>query len=395
MQRIYLDNNASTRPYQEVIKDMDRTMTKVWGNPAAQYEEGRAAQKLLDEARQIYGAALNCNPEFVFFTSGGTESNNIALRTVMTKAVKAGQDVLITSNIEHPSVKRTADLICGCIHVAVPVDKQGFVTVNNLMAILEQYGRRVGMVSIMFAHNEFGTIQRIAGLSKAVKTFASSLGIEVPFHSDATQMLGKYANVHPAAFGVDLMSASAHKFHGPRGVGLLYAANGILDKMFSPITGGGQESGCRSGTENVAAIHASALALRYATADPNKWLRDKTATMRGRDYIANVIRTGIPNAAFNGDTYGALYNTLNVSLPYVVGHDMVKALDEAGVSISSGSACSKGEASASIKNLYANNPMAEHLARNAIRVTLSSMNTMDECERAAHLIVKVYNSLVK
>ena len=391
--RVYLDNNATTPPSREVLDALQNIAATTWGNPSSTYSEGVAARKALDYAREDYANVLKVKPESIYFTSCGTESNNIALRAVMRRAMAEGRDVLLTSSVEHPSVKRTAATI-GCRHILLPIDSKGYVLPATLDAALSKYGKKVGMISVIMAQNEFGTIQRIAQLSAISTEYARRTGIaHIPFHSDATQMFGKYPGIEPDKFGIDMMTASGHKYHGPRGFGLLYAKSGLLDNNVTPMTGGGQERGCRSGTENVPTIFAAATALLQAIGDQNEWLKSMEKVKYYRDGILRTLVKNIPGLIINGDVEKGLYNTLNVSLPGIRGHSLVEYLDKEHIAISSGSACSKGKPSESLMALYGGGKDAETIAHSAIRISLSKYNTASECEYAANCIVKGWHSV--
>lgn len=391
--RVYLDSNATTPPSREVLEAMCNTAATNWGNPSSSYSEGKAARKALDYAREVYANVLKTSKDTIYFTSCGTESNNIALRSVMCRAMKEGRNILLTSSVEHPSVKRTADTI-GCKHVLIPIDSKGYVTPEALFEALDRYGSKIGMISIIMAQNEFGTIQKIAQLTSIVRDYCTKNKIpHIPFHSDATQMFGKYVGIEPERIGLDMMTASGHKYHGPRGVGLLYSKKGLIDPIVTPMTGGGQERGCRSGTENVPAIFAATTALLQAIGDQAAWYSTMEKIRANRDLIAKILISEIPGIIINGDIQNGLYNTLNVSLPRVYGHAMVEFLDKEGISVNSGSACSKGKPSESLMALYRNNAEAGTIAHSAIRISLNKYNTLRECEYAASQIIRGWKIL--
>ncbi len=302
--RIYLDSNATTPPSKEVIEAMCFTAANNWGNPSSAYSEGAAARRAMDYARDVYAGVMKVHRDTVYFTSCGTESNNIALRSVMCRAMKnSGKDILLTSSIEHPSVKRTADSI-GCRHLTLPTDALGHVMPETLSEALEAGGDHIGMISIIMGQNEFGTLQKIAMLVKVTRAYCERRNIPlIPFHTDATQVFGKYPGVEPEKLGVDMMTASAHKYHGPRGVGILYARTGLIDSGVTPMTGGGQERGCRSGTENVPAIFAAATALLQAVGDRSLWSVRMREIKANRDRIADILVQNIPGLIINGDIW--------------------------------------------------------------------------------------------
>ena len=392
--RIYLDNNATTQPTKEVVDMLYVITTNAWGNPSGLYTEGAVAREELNKARKVHAEVMAVPPETVYFTSCGTESNNIALRSVMCKAMKAGRNVLITSEIEHPSINNTADFI-QCKHVQAPVNGAGVVDPVRFRDLLIAHKNAVGMISIIMAHNEFGTIQNVANLASIAR---SVLGGAVPFHTDATQMFGKYV-LHPQELGVDMMTASAHKYHGPRGVGILYSREGLVDPAVTPMSGGGQERGCRSGTENVAAIAAATTALLQSVGDPDVLARKQKKMQELRDMMEiRLYQSMTHGILFNGDRVNRLCNTLSVTLPGgVKGPEMVAALDKLGIAIGSGSACSKGKASKALTAIYKAKGFEEEeaaaAAHSSIRITLNRFNTAAECEYAALQILKCWTGL--
>lgn len=392
--RIYLDANATTPPRREVINAMSDTAFTCWGNPSAGYAEGSYAKKRLDWARRLIGQLMgNVDPSTVHFTSSGTECNNVAIRGVYVKAVDATprRNVIVTSAVEHPSVKRTAASVRGAEHVTVRVDEYGFVDERHYAEILKRYGDRICLISVMTAQNEVGSLQPIPRLV----AIARQMCPRALFHTDATQAFGKYY-VDPHSLGdVDLLTASAHKFHGPRGVGILYAKKGVIDSTCTPMTGGGQEEGCRSGTENVAAIVGAAVALELAMANRDK----STVTAANRDELSKILVAAMPGALINGDLSRSLYNTLSISLPGSVhGHAIANLLDkEYNVSVASGSACSKGKPSEALMAMFAGK-MGEKAAaeriHSTLRLSLTHDTNREEVQRAAAAIVEAWRRFI-
>ncbi len=387
--RVYLDSNATTPPSKEVVDVMYDTAITNWGNPSSLYSEGVAARKALNYSRDVYANVLKTDPQNVYFTSCGTESNNIAIRSIMIKAKERGRDIIITSSVEHPSIRVTSDAV-KCKHVEIPVDEKGYLRVDLFKTVLERYGKRVGMISIIMAQNEFGTIQSIGQLTTITREYAIRSGTPViPFHTDATQIFGKYPDIMPDKLGVDVMTGSAHKFHGPRGVGMLFLRKGLIEQGGTTMTGGGQEMGCRSGTENIPAIFSSATALLQAVGDRSTWFATAMNIKRMRDDILSTLKRNIPGVIVNGDPINGLYNTLNISFPGISGHEMVEFLDRVHISVSGGSACSKGEPSKSMLSLYGHlgKKRAEDIARGAIRISLNRYNTSNDCDYATSQII--------
>lgn len=388
-ERVYLDANATTPPLPKALDAMQETARHAWGNPSGSYREGVVSKEKLDAARKTFSDIMKVEPCTVHFTSCGTESNNIALRSVMCRAMKEGRNVLISSTVEHPSVKKTASAI-GCTHVQIRVNQRGYIDTAQLGQALEYYGPRVAMVSIIFAQNEIGTLQPITYISQLVRRKCPAAII----HTDATQIFGK-DYLEPKILGVDMMTGSAHKFHGPRGVGILYARDGIIDAYVTPMTGGGQEHGCRSGTENVPAIVGAAVAFKEALGNRSEWQVRYNTVMSNRNHMLEYLQTNIPGLIVNGDPFGnSLPNTLSISFPGGVhGHMMSEYLDKQGIAVGSGSACSKGKPSESLQAVYGLSKQAETVIHNTIRISLTVYTSRAECDYAAAQIVNGWKTI--
>lgn len=381
--RIYLDNNATTPLLPEALETMIKAYNRFWGNPSGQYAEGAAAREGLEWARKVFANLMNVDPETVYFTSCGTESNNLILRGVMN-GTQRGRDTIVTSSVEHSSIMKTADF-CGFKHVMVPVDRRGYINESAYADILRSNKGKIGLISVIMGQNEVGTMQHITAL---VRIARSILGPTVPFHTDATQVMGKYY-VEPEALGVDLLTGSAHKFNGPRGCGILYARKGVMSPRAIPMSGGGQERGCRSGTENVAAIMGAAVAFRHALGDVSKWERRRSRVKSIRDMMLTAFVRHVPGVIINGDPQNGLYNTLSISIPGGHGHAITKYLDkELGVAVGSGSACSKGKGSDVLTAMYGNNEQAGKIVHGTIRISIGYMNTVSECQEAVESIIR-------
>jgi len=382
--RIYLDNNATTPLLPEALEIMIKAYSRFWGNPSGQYAEGVAARDGLEWARKVFANLMNVLPETVYFTSCGTESNNLILRGVMNGGSHKGRDTIVTSSVEHSSIMKTADF-CGFKHIMVPVDRRGYINESAYANILQSNKNRIGLVSVIMGQNEVGTMQHITALVRAAR---SILGPSVPFHTDATQVMGKYY-VEPETLGVDLLTGSAHKFNGPRGCGILYAKKGVLTPSAIPMSGGGQERGCRSGTENVAAIMGAAVAFKHALGDVSKWERRRARVKSIRDMMLSAFVRHIPGVIINGDPQNGLYNTLSISVPGGHGHAITKYLDkELGIAVGSGSACSKGKGSEVLVAMYGHNEQSEKIMHGTIRVSIGYMNTVSECQEAVEGIIR-------
>lgn len=382
--RIYMDNAATTEIDPQAKEAVFDCMAECWGNPSAPYREGKQAKHALEWSREIFSKGLNVPAINIIFTSCGTESNNIAIRCVMNKKKLLGKDILITSAVEHSSVRKTA-AHCGCQNIEIRVDAKGRVLIKDFEDILNKHKDKIGMISIILAQNEIGVIQDIP---KLVEISRKIVGPDIIFHTDATQAIGKMP-IDIEKLGVDLMTGSAHKFHGPRGVGILYSRSGVLDDESTPMSGGGQEGGIRSGTENVPAIVGAAMAFAIAN-EPVNLSRNIKKMQDMKFFICSALRDNIPGIIFNCDFEEGLSNIINFCISTEIhGHDMVEYMDENGVSLNSGSACSRSKQPSTTLMAMG---LSDLLAHCAIRISLSKQNNMSECVRVVRLIVKYVNS---
>ena len=324
--RIYLDHNATTPVRDEVADAMDRALRDLPGNPSSVHAEGSAARAAIERARDEVAAVLGAEPRDVIFTAGASEANNTALRRV---APAAGGRHLVSSNVEHPSVEAPLAALesRGWRVTRLPVDREGRVDANSVEAALEP---DTALVSLLWANNETGVLLPIDAIAERV----AARGVRL--HVDATQMVGKLP-IDLRRTRVDLLSLSAHKFGGPKGVGCLVARGA---PTFEPLIGGGpQEGRRRGGTENVAGIvglgAACALAARELPERSNRqaWLRDR---------LWDGLREKVPGVRRNGSPVHVLPNTLNVTFEHTAGELLLQALDVEGVAISSGAACASG-----------------------------------------------------
>ncbi len=325
--RIYLDNNATTEVSEAVRLAMAPFLEGVHGNPSSIHGAGRDARAGIETARRQVARLLNARPRRIIFTGGGSEADNLAIKGIAFARRESGKHI-VTSAIEHPAVLQACRFLetLGYDVTYCPVDEFGLVHPDTLHQALRS---DTILVSIMMANNEVGTIQPIKELS----AIAHDRG--VPFHTDAVQAAGKIP-IDVAELDVDMLCVSGHKFHGPKGVGALYVKKEI--ELTPLIHGGKQEGGVRAGTENVPAIVGMGKAAELALAG----LRDAPAVADLRDRLQHEIQLLIPNAVVNGAVGMRLPNTLNVTLPGLRGESLVVALDQHGVSLSSGSACKSG-----------------------------------------------------
>jgi len=381
MDRVYLDHAATTPVDPEVAEAMSRVLHDTHGNPSSIYAEGRAARAAVDRARDEVAAAIEAEPSEIVFTSGGTEADNLALRGAL-KARRDERDGLVTTAIEHHAVIDTARDLERYAHVrltVVGVDRQGVV---DPAAMREAIDERTSLVSVMHANNEIGTIEPIAEIGGICR----DLG--VTFHSDAVQTVGAL-EVDVRKIPIDLLSINAHKFYGPKGVGALYVRRGT--RLATMQTGGGQEKGRRTGTENVAGIVGLGVAMRIA--------RERRATesprqARLRDRLISGVRARVPDVVLNGHPTDRLPNNASFCIPGTDGESLIVALDLEGFAVSSGSACTSGETEPSHVLLALG--LDRDVAKGSLRVTVGRSTTeadVDAFVRALeHVVARLRNA---
>ncbi|HWB09129.1 MAG TPA: cysteine desulfurase family protein [Pirellulales bacterium] len=376
--RIYLDNNATTRLAPEAAEAMARA-AKDWGNPSSQHSFGRRARQVLEDAREAIGSLLGADltgfpPDRVIFTSGGTEANNLALFGLVGK--RAGH--LIISNGEHPSITSAAEAMAasGCTIDRLPVTPTGEVIVDELRRRLRPDTR---LVSVMLANNETGVLQPVERISQ----IAAEAG--VPAHTDAVQPVGKLP-VNFRSLGVTTMAVTAHKFHGPIGVGVLVVRAGV--ELMPMLFGGHQQEGFRPGTEPVALAAGMRAALEA-------WHREADDRMRRmqalRDEFEALLLTQWPDLVIHGRQANRLPQTSHIAFAGVDGQTLAMALDLAGVACSTGSACASGSSEPSPILLAMG--LNEGLARASLRFSFGSDSTAEEMREAARRISLTYNKL--
>ena len=326
----YFDNSATTAPCCEAVKAVSDAMTRCWGNPSSLHFQGNLAKELLDNSREAIAARLSCKPEEIFFTSGGTESNNLAVRGAAYQMRRMGRRIVSTS-IEHPSIDETLNKLEaeGFEVIKLKVDSFGRINEKELFAAVNS---NTILITMMLVNNEVGTVMPIQAAKRAAMAARSPALI----HCDAVQAFGKMP-IKPSALGVDLMTVSSHKIHGPKGVGALYVRKGVKIK---PVTfGGEQEQKLRPGTEAMPAIAGFAAAAR-ALPDPQKEL-ERISMLR--DYM--VSRLGELDGIVINSPPDALPFVTNISVLGIKSEPMLNFLSERGICVSSGSACSKGKKS--------------------------------------------------
>ena len=367
MERIYMDNAATTRVKPEVLEAMLPYYGEVFGNPSTIYYYGREAHKALDHARQQVAAAIGADKDEIYFTSCGTESDNWAIKGAAFAHQKKGNHI-ITSVIEHHAVLHT----CGWLEkhgfevTYLPVDEYGRVNPADVeKAITDQ----TILISIMFANNEIGTIQPIAEIAKTARAH------NILFHTDAVQELG-----------VDMLSLSGHKFYAPKGVGALYIRRGV--RIDTHQHGGAQERGKRGGTENMAQIVGLGKAIELATADVEGHAK-KLAHMRDR--LIDGILAEIPEVRLNGHRTERLPNNVNVSIRYIEGEALLLRLDLAGIAASSGSACTSGSLDPSHVLLAIGLP--HEIAHGSLRLSLGDFNTEHDVDVVLEKLPQIVSTL--
>lgn len=365
MQKVYLDNAATTKVRDEVVEAMLPYFTEYFGNPSSLHLFAREAGKGLDTARAQVAKALNAKPEEIIFTGGGSESDNMALRGIPEAYKKKGKHV-ITSAVEHHAVLHTLEAMEkeGRVEVTyLPVDEYGMVTAEQVERAIRP---DTVLVSIMFANNEVGTIMPIEQIGETCKKHG------VLFHTDAVQAVG-HVPVDVEKMHIDLLSLSGHKFHGPKGVGALYVRKGV--RIPALILGGAQERRKRAGTENVPGIVGMGKAIELATAE----LEDNAAKMKVlRDRLIFGIPARIPDVKLNGHPTERLPNNVNFSIRFIEGESILLMLDLNGIAASSGSACTSGSLDPSHVLLAMGLP--HEVAHGSLRLTLSEFTTPEEID---------------
>lgn len=360
---IYLDHAATTALDRRVLDAMIPYFTSEYGNASSIYTLGRHAMQAIDSAREEVAEILNCRPTEIIFTGGGSESDNLALKGLAFTAQKKGKH-LITSPIEHHAVLHTCHYLerFGFTTTYLPVDRYGLVDPDEVArAITDQ----TILVSVMYANNEVGTIEPIAEIGRICRTR------KVAFHVDAVQAAGSLP-LDVAALNVDLLSLSAHKFYGPKGVGMLYARQGV--RLLPQLQGGSQERGKRAGTENVAGIVGAATALRLAYADlPER--QPRIRALRDR-LIAGVL--ALPGSQLSGHPVARLPNNASFVFEGIEGESILLSLDLLGFAASTGSACTSGAVDPSHVLSALGFPIEQ--ARGSLRLTLGKENSEEEVE---------------
>ena len=375
---IYLDNAGTTPVDPQVIESIIPFLGSRFGNASSLHSLGQDARKALEDSRESISKILNCRLGEIVFTSGGTESDNIAIKGVASgvKAVN-GSNHIITTKIEHHAVLHACEQLekAGYLVTYLSVDKHGLIDLNELENAIND---NTSLVSVMLANNEIGTIQSISLISDVIKQCSEKFGKKIFFHTDAVQG-GGVLDLDVAKLGVDLMSLSGHKFHGPKGVGLLFIRKGTPIEPL--IVGGGQERERRSGTSNVAGVVGFATALSIA--EKNR-VKNVNLCLQLRDKLMHGILNSIDNTFLNGHPTLRLPGNVNISFEGIEGETILLGLDMAGVCASSGSACSSGSLDPSHVLLAIG--LNDEIARSSIRFTFGKYNSIAEIERVIDVL---------
>ncbi|MBI4336743.1 MAG: cysteine desulfurase [Chloroflexi bacterium] len=380
---VYLDHAATTPLRPEALEAMLPYFSQQFGNPSSIYSLGQDARKAIDEARESVAGVLGCRPSEVVFTSGGTESDNAAIKGVALALKQTGNHV-VTTGIEHHAVLHACYQLerLGFQTTYLPVDRDGLVDPDQVAGAVT--GATV-LVSVMYANNEIGTVEPIAEIARAVKERARQLGRTVVVHTDAVQAAG-FLDLNIQRLGIDLLSLSSHKLYGPKGAGLLYIRRAT---PFEPLlVGGTQERERRAGTENVPCIVGTAVALRLA-AEERQTVAARCQALRDR--LIAGIQARVPSALLNGHPVRRLPNNTNFSFPGVEGEPILLGLDIAGICASSGSACTTGSLEPSHVLTAIGRPA--DVARSTIRLTLGRETTEEHIEHTLRALPELVERL--
>ncbi len=373
---VYMDNNATTSLKKEVLDAMMPYLTEHYGNGSSKfYKIGRTAGAAVSDARERVAKQIGCKTNEVYFTASGCEADNWAIKGIASAHQKKGNHI-ITTKIEHHAILNTCEYLekHGFEVTYLPVDEYGRVNPDDVEKAITD---KTILISVMTANNEIGTIQPIAEISKIAKAH------KILFHTDAVQAIG-HMKIDVNELGVDMLSMSAHKFHGPKGVGVLYIKNGTrIDNL---IHGGGQERGKRAATENVAGIVGLATALEIANENLDEKVKEMT---RLRDRLIDGIKERIPYCRLNGSIEHRLCNNVNFSFQYIEGESILMLLDMKGVAASSGSACASGSLDPSHVLLAIGLP--HEIAHGSLRLSVGDENTDEDVD----YILEVLPPIVK
>ncbi len=375
MNKIYLDHAATTYVKPAVMEEMTKYFTEVFGNASSLHAFGREGASGLTKARNIIAKEIGALPSEIYFTAGGSESDNWALRGI---AKRKGKGHIITTCIEHPAIKETAeDLAKQGFEVSfIGVSEDGYV---NPADVEKEIKENTILISVMAANNEVGTIQPFEEIAKIAKAR------KIPFHTDAVQAMGAI-KFNVKEMGIDLLSMSGHKFYGPKGIGVLYIRNGLGIGKY--LTGGHQERGMRAGTSATPLAVGMAKALEIANAN----LCEENARLVGlRNYLIEKVVAEIPYIKVNGGLEKRLPNNVNISFQYVEGESILMLMDLAGIAVSTGSACSSGTLESSYVLMSMKVPV--ELAHGSVRFTLGEKTTKEDIDTTVEKLKEIIAKL--
>jgi len=377
MKRIYLDHNATTPLHPEVLEAMLPYYKEAFGNPSTIYSFGQETRKATDEARETVANLIGASPEEIIFTSGGTEADNLALKGVPAALEKKGKHI-VASSIEHHAVLSTLKYLekRGYKVSFLPVDEHGWLDPGE---VEEAITSQTVLISVMHANNEVGTIEPISEIGE----IAQKAGIYL--HTDAVQTIGKI-KVNVDDLKVDLLSLSAHKFYGPKGVGALYVRKGT--RIYPLLHGGYQERRRRAGTENVAGIVGLGKAAEIA---PKEMVQQSRRESNLRDRLEKMIRENINHCQLNGHPTQRLPNTLNISFEFIEGESLILNLDLKGIAASTGSACTSGSLEPS--HVLMAMGVAPEIAQGSIRFSLGRDNRKEDIDYTVENLVEIVTRL--
>jgi len=377
MRKVYLDNAATTRVRDEVIKEMNEYYGELYGNPSSIYNFGQIAKKAVESSREKVARLINSNPGEIYFTGGGSEADNWALKGILSANEKKGNHI-ITTKIEHHAVLHTCEYLekKGAEVTYLDVDENGLIDLKQLEESIKD---NTVLISIMFAKNEIGTIQPIKEIGEIAKKN------NIIFHTDAVQAVGNEP-IDVKDMNIDMLSLSAHKIHGPKGVGALYIKKGI--RIHNLIHGGAQEKKLRAGTENVPGISGLGVAADLAYQNLDK-KREKLTNLR--DKLIKRISSEVPECILNGHPEKRLPGNVNFSFRYIEGESLLLYLDMEGISASSGSACTSGSLDPSHVLMAIGLP--HEIAHGSLRLSLSEYNNEEDIDYTVEKVITVVKRL--
>ena len=375
--RIYMDHAATTYTKKEVLEEMIPFFTENFGNPSSIHKFGRDVRKHIDNAREQVAKALGADPSEIYFTAGGSESDNWAVKGA-AYANKSKGNHIITTNIEHHALIHTCEYLEkeGFEVTYLPVDEYGLVSVEDVKNAITD---KTILITIMYANNEIGTIQPIEEIGRLAKEKG------IYFHTDAVQAVGS-VKIDVKKQNIDMLSLSAHKFYGPKGIGALYVRKGV--KLINLVHGGAQERGRRAGTENVPAIIGLGKAIELATSNLEE---QSNRIMALRDKLIKAVMEKIPYTRLNGHPVKRLPGNANFSFQYIEGEALLLNLDMKGIAGSSGSACTSGSLDPSHVLLAIGLP--HEIAHGSLRLSLGAVNTEEDIDYVLEVLPEIVERL--